>query len=243
MTAPYRVTRQGETHETELIYKFEEDVFHPEVPAAQNLADMMAVQVALNYGLSVRRLFLSADLTSMISGLFRIWPEIPPVRSTSRNFWNPIPCKRRGCDASHSQKESYLRAKPLFQGDDGRFKNLFSTRMEKQEGAASRYAVLSSGGKDSLLSYGLLNEMGLEVHPIFVNESGRHWFTALNAYRHFRDDIPFTSRVWTNSDRVFNWMLRHLPFIRKDLPMSVPMSIPFDCGPSPCLSSALCPYS
>jgi hypothetical protein len=33
LTAPYRVTRKGETHETELIYKFEEDVFHPELPA------------------------------------------------------------------------------------------------------------------------------------------------------------------------------------------------------------------
>ncbi len=80
----------------------------------------------------------------------------------------------------------------------------------------SRHAVLSSGGKESLLSFGLLDELGYETHPIFVNESGRHWFTALNAYRHFEREIPNTSRVWTSSDRVFNWMLRHLPFIRPD---------------------------
>ena len=58
--------------------------------------------------------------------------------------------------------------------------------------------------------------MGFEVHPIFINESGRHWFTALNAYRHFVARIPLTSRVWTNSDRIFSWMLRHFPFIRGD---------------------------
>ena len=58
--------------------------------------------------------------------------------------------------------------------------------------------------------------MGREVHPIFVNESGRHWFTALNAYRHFRDSIPNTARVWVNADRFFSWMLRRMPFIRKD---------------------------
>ena len=66
------------------------------------------------------------------------------------------------------------------------------------------------------MSYGLLNEIGREVHPIFVNESGRHWFTALNAYRHFKDNIPNTARVWVNSDRLFSWMLRRMPFIRKD---------------------------
>ena len=61
-----------------------------------------------------------------------------------------------------------------------------------------------------------MHEIGREVHPIFVNESGRHWFTALNAYRHFKDNIPNTARVWVNSDRLFSWMLQHMPFIRKD---------------------------
>ena len=93
-----------------------------------------------------------------------------------------------------------------------------------------RYGVLSSGGKDSLLSFGLLREAidgakGLtpaearapgDVHPIFVNESGRHWFTAVNAYRAFKSSFPNTARVWVNSDRLFNWMLRQMPFIRKD---------------------------
>ena len=76
--------------------------------------------------------------------------------------------------------------------------------------------MLSSGGKDSLLTYGLLREIGVEVHPLYVNESGRHWFTALNAYRYFAAHVPNTARVWTNSDRLFTWMLRQLPFVRKD---------------------------
>jgi hypothetical protein len=67
-----------------------------------------------------------------------------------------------------------------------------------------------------LLSFGLLEEMGRDVHPIFVNESGRHWFTALNAYRHFRDHVANTARVWVNADRFFNWMLRRMPFIRNN---------------------------
>jgi hypothetical protein len=76
--------------------------------------------------------------------------------------------------------------------------------------------VLSSGGKDSLASYGLLRELGLHPQPVFVNESGRHWFTALNAYRGLRASDPATSRVWTNADRLFSWMTRRLPFVRPD---------------------------
>ena len=51
LTVPYSVTRKGRTDTQALIYKFEEDVFAPDDPGALNLASMMSVQVALNYGL------------------------------------------------------------------------------------------------------------------------------------------------------------------------------------------------
>jgi hypothetical protein len=74
---------------------------------------------------------------------------------------------------------------------------------------------LSSGGKDSLLTYGLVQEIG-EAHPVFINESGRHWFTAVNAHRHFKATEPNTRKPWCNSDRIFNWMVRQMPFIKED---------------------------
>ncbi|MDD5778014.1 MAG: hypothetical protein PHU95_01000 [Candidatus Thermoplasmatota archaeon] len=76
--------------------------------------------------------------------------------------------------------------------------------------------VLSSGGKESLLTYGLLQEMGAETHPLYVNESGGHWRTALVAYRHHRSRQPHTARVWTNVDRFYTFMLDHLACIRAD---------------------------
>jgi hypothetical protein len=76
--------------------------------------------------------------------------------------------------------------------------------------------VLSSGGKESLLSYALLDEIGSEVYPFYVNESGGHWRTAIPAYRHHLETNPRTQRIWTNVDRFYNFMLDHLPFIRSD---------------------------
>ena len=76
--------------------------------------------------------------------------------------------------------------------------------------------VLSSGGKESLLTYAMLKEIGAEVHPLYVNESGGHWRTALPAYRQFKAIDPNTARVWTNVDRFYTFMLDNMRIIRKD---------------------------
>ena len=58
--------------------------------------------------------------------------------------------------------------------------------------------VLSSGGKESLLTYALLSEVGADVYPLYVNESGGHWRPALPAYRYHKEADPNTRRIWTN---------------------------------------------
>jgi hypothetical protein len=76
--------------------------------------------------------------------------------------------------------------------------------------------VLSSGGKESLLTYAMLKEIGAKVYPLYVNESGGHWRTALPAFRHHAKVEPNTCRVWLNVDRLYTFMLDHLRIIRPD---------------------------
>jgi hypothetical protein len=108
------------------------------------------------------------------------------------------------------RRKSYVRARLVYRksGDAGGLKKI-SWPVDPH-----RHAVLSSGGKESLLSYCLLRERGQEVHPVYVTESGRHWYTALNAYRHFSGRLPFTAKVWTNVDRVMCFIERRLSFVR-----------------------------
>jgi hypothetical protein len=80
----------------------------------------------------------------------------------------------------------------------------------------SKSGVLSSGGKDSLLTYGLLKELGSTIYPLYINESGGHWKTALTAYQYHKKTESHTQRVWTNVDRFYSFMLDHLRFIRPD---------------------------
>ncbi len=207
---PHRVIAGRRSDARDLVFKYAEDVFDPGDASCVNLASMIGAQVALNYGLFCREIVFKG----IYDASDRKFIE-EAMRNTAREILvkkilepNPFLLEEaRGLPAvKHEQMASRISFEgPQEVGAEGSWRS-----------STARHAVLSSGGKDSLLSYGLLAEAGREVHPLFVNESGRHWYTALNAFRHFEAGIPGTSRVWTTSDRMFSWMLGHLPFIRKD---------------------------
>lgn len=210
VTATYRVTVGGETHSKDYEYRYNETVFDPADAADRNLAAMMMAQPALNYGLFCREIVLHGmldrhDRRFLAKYAAHTAREIYVDKFLTANPFLTGPA----ASLPALRLETYLQAKLLFPDDSEKVAASWDT-------SPDRVAVLSSGGKDSLLTYGLLNEIGTEVHPLFVNESGRHWFTALNAWRHFEVQVPRSARVWTNSDRLFVWMLSHLPFVRKN---------------------------
>ncbi len=218
LTAPYAITTGNDVDTFELIYRFQEPVFDPMDAVAQNLAVMIAVQAALNYGLFCRKLIFHGPFDEPDRRFLRTMAENTAREIYVKKFLEPNAFLIGPAKAIPAQKmQRYCTARIEFpdmpRGGTAPNWSLWATH-------ADRYAVLSSGGKDSLLTYGIMAEVvestGGQVHPIFVNESGRHWFTALNAYRHFEVQVPHTARVWVNSDRLFNWMLRHMPFVRKD---------------------------
>jgi creatinine amidohydrolase/Fe(II)-dependent formamide hydrolase-like protein len=214
LRAPYRLFAGGKEEVTEFVYRYEEDVFDPDDSDSINLASVMAAQVAINYGLFCREVVYNGRY----EGIDRRF-IIDMMQNTAREiyvkkFLEPNPFLVGGAAALPAVKApNYVRASIDFReagsGAAGTGWKFMPTKRD-------RCAILSSGGKDSLLSFGLMSEVGSEVHPIFVNESGRHWFTALNAYRHFRESYPNTARVWVNSDRVFAWFLKRFPFVRQD---------------------------
>jgi creatinine amidohydrolase/Fe(II)-dependent formamide hydrolase-like protein len=220
LTASYLVVQGRKKDTFELIYRYEEEVFPSGDPDCLNMGAMIAAQVAMNYGLFCREIVFrgpydATDRKFILEMMENTAREIYVKKFLEPNPFLIGPASRLPV----VKKKSYMRAKVSFSGD-----GKVSPKNDKNAGQGipawdterSRHAVLSSGGKDSLTSFGLLRELGREVHPIFVNESGRHWFTALNAFRYFSKNFPETARVWTNADRLFNWMLRHFPFVRQD---------------------------
>ncbi len=214
LVAPYRLTWDGKTEQTELIYSYEETVFAPAEAESRNLADMIAAQVALNYGLFCRSIVFHGTYDEIDRRFLRDMAENTAREIYVNKFLEPNAfLVGPAAQMPAVKKQKYLAATleiPLA------LTAKTKPKWQLWPGDKGRHCILSSGGKDSLLSFGLINEIGSEVHPIFVNESGRHWFTALNAYRHFKEHVPHTARVWVNSDRLFAWMLARMAFIRKN---------------------------
>ena len=213
LSAPYRVFQGQEVYDTQLIYSYDEPVFTAGDGESENLAAVIAVQAAINYGLFCKKMIFygpydEADRNFLRAVLDNTAKEILVNKLLTAN---PFILHQDTLLAAHSRGDVLGAPRILpgcleFAGPD-------AVQARPWPGRRDKYCVLSSGGKDSLLSYGLLAEMGVETMPVFVNESGRHWYTALNAYRYFREHVANTRRVWTNADRLFAWMLRRIPFI------------------------------
>ena len=203
----------GEDSAFELIYSYDKAYFNKKDPEDVNLASMMLAQVALNYGLFFETIEFDGlyDKTDQqfIKGMMENTSrEILTNKLLIANEFLKPPFDNLKAE----KRERYTQANIVF--TNTRFEDL-KLHKTKDETDPDKYAILSSGGKDSLLTYGMIKEIG-EPYPVFINEAGRHWFTAVNAHRYYKGIEPNTSKPWCNSDRLFNWMLKQFPFIKEN---------------------------
>ncbi len=200
---------KAKKHNFSLIFRCEEPIISEDLPLVR-LASVMPV---LNYGLfskEIRLMFPVSDSDiSLLNDLLEVF---------SRDiFVNKLVRKKNPYILPHflplEGEVTNENARPLA-------KIIFSALIEDapiSKGSDNNSCgVLSSGGKESLLTYAMLKEIGAEVHPLFVNESGGHWRTALTSYCQFVKNEPNTERVWTNVDRFYTFMLDHMRIIRSD---------------------------
>jgi creatinine amidohydrolase/Fe(II)-dependent formamide hydrolase-like protein len=209
---PYTVESNNNSDTFELIYKYEENVFDPKNENDLDLAAMIGAQVSLNYGLFFDQIHFNNAFDKSDQTFLKEMMDNTSREIYVKKFLEPNPfLKGAVANLPVIKANSYTNAKLHFLEE-----KKFNPTKEEWAVNKSSIAVLSSGGKDSLLSFGFLSELNYSVHPIFINESGRHWYTALNAYRYLKNNHESTTKIWTNADRLFVWMLRHFPFIRKD---------------------------
>jgi len=199
----------GEQHLFHLRFKYEEPLSQKQL-ALLRLASVMPL---LNYGLFTREIRLEWQISeadfSLLNDLLDVFSKDIFINKLVRRRNPYVLSQFIPSDAEMSEANARPMAKIVA-------KNLVEDVPVSSELNENSCGVLSSGGKESLLTYGMLKEIGAEVHPLYVNESGGHWRTALPAYRQFRDSDPNTARVWTNVDRFYTFMLDQMRIIRKD---------------------------
>jgi hypothetical protein len=199
----------GKTHRFILKIKYEEPIQDSHLP----LLRMAFCMPLLNYGLFCEKFILHF---SLCESDFRLLNDLN--RTFSRDIFVNKILRRRA---------NYILPEYLPHEDTVRYQDSNPQAVIKPESVipdlilaqgmdGQRCGVLSSGGKESLLSYAILDDIGADVYPLYVNESGGHWRPALPAFRHHKKACLNTQRMWTNVDRFYNFMLDHLPFIRSD---------------------------
>lgn len=196
------VSGGGSTREFELIFSYGE-----RIEADMNTAGLILTMPAINFTLFSRRLVL--DFPASDQDLKYIG-EL--VRTNNREVFINKLARRR-----------YEFFKPEFVPTDADITAdnidgitiLERTEIMEEHGrtglsGSGGVAVLSSGGKESLLSFGMLRESGADTHAYFFNESGGHWRTARTSYLGYSEMFENVHRVWSNVDRFYRFLIREL---------------------------------
>jgi len=192
-----------------LILRYQNQINDSDLP----LLRMAFIMPLLNYGLFSKSFKLNFPISKidkkLVEELNRIFSRdifVNKILRRRANYILPEYLPKEE-DVNRGNANPKAKIEPLEVYDD----KIISTGLDNNS-----CGVLSSGGKESLFTYGLLKEIGCRVYPLYVNESGGHWRTALPGYRYHKESEPNTQRVWTNVDRFYVFMLDNLKFIRRD---------------------------
>lgn len=208
------VDRRGRRSPLKLHYKFPAPLYADANEAMRGHARLHHSIAALNYGLFCERIVYEFPLTARDLAYLREMEDATAREQYLTRFVrdepHPLILPRFHVTPDAFEPEAVARVAKL--ETDGTSEEAPRDRSADTE----RYAVLSSGGKESLLTYGILRELGEEVFPVYVNESGRHWHTALMAHRLHERTEPRTRRIWSSIDRLYVGANRLLPCVRPD---------------------------
>lgn len=204
----YILEKDGKRVSCELRNKYEDSI---EGDNAQRYANLTCGISAINYGLYTREIVFEFDLGPQE---FRFFDDMLKKMSieifVSRFHQDPLFIKPEYAVAEPDVTLANASCKAKLSAGSGRDLSGFDTDPDK-------IVVLSSGGKESLLCYGLLKEAGMTVYPVYINESGGHWRTAITAYRSFKQHDIRTRRIWTNADRLWAFIVRNSPLVETNI--------------------------
>lgn len=208
------VARDGRETTLDLRWKFDRPLYADASPAMRNHARVHHAVPALNYGLFCDRIVFEGPLAAADLDYLRRMEDATAREQYLTRFALPEP---------HVLIKPEYHV-PVEDFEPGAVEDVADLVADVEDAPPpdarrpdpERFAVLSSGGKESLFTYGLLRELGRDASPVYVNESGRHWHTAVMAYRHHAATEPRTRRLWTTVDRLYVGANRILPCVRPD---------------------------
>jgi len=170
VVAPYTLTTDAGVSSAKLIYRYEHNVFDPSDQVDRNLASMIVSQLALNYGLFAREICFDGLYDETDRQFLREMAENTAREITVKKLLEENPFLRGpAAQLPTVNRDRYSWATLSFTDSAGGAPATRTVESKQWSDDPSRHAILSSGGKESLLTLGILNELGRQTYPIFIN--------------------------------------------------------------------------
>ncbi|MCL4341433.1 MAG: metal-binding protein [Candidatus Thermoplasmatota archaeon] len=195
-------------HSFEMIFTYSENI-----SVDENIAGLIITMPVINFAYFSKEIILNYPVSPADRVVIEEWTKV----NNREVFINQI-CRRRYefFNPEYIPDSSDITPENSY----GITKISFPVSMEekrKTETNPDGVGILSSGGKESLLSSGIFSEIGTDTYHIFYNESGAHWLPAKTAYDHMISSGKKAEKVWSNTDRFYRFGLRLLPCIDMDV--------------------------
>ncbi|MCA6214775.1 hypothetical protein GQS78_11100 [Thermococcus bergensis] len=199
ISSVYTISIDGNEEKFRLIHTYKE-----KIPRNEVFAKLMVITPAINYALFTPEISFNFSLDPRDLQFFRDMMEL----TANDILVNRIYRRTGFVREEFIPKE--IKPQPLAK--------IVPERVEEEDVKLTpdynKCAIMLSGGKESLLTYGLMKEIGCEVYPFFFNESGGHWKVALTAYKWFKEHEPNTKKVWSNVDRLYTFIEKHMKILQ-----------------------------
>lgn len=193
-------------------FSFEEIFsYNQKITNNENLSGLAMAGSAINFSFFTRELILDFPVTRNDIDFLKEMIRINNVEV----FVNSI-CRRR----YEFFKRQYLPSEEEINPHTAEgetvivAENIKENEQEEVKGKGS-VMISSSGGKESLLSMGIMRQMNYDIKPFFYNESGAHWLPAKTSYYYFKNMGLDVMKVWSNTDRYYKKTLRNMEIMDK----------------------------
>ena len=189
-----------------LMYHYDHDV-----DLNRNLSGLMGISAVINYALFTGKIELNFPTSETDLEFIKEMIQI----NNREVFINRL-CRIR----YPFFKEEYLpqndEINEMNSNGDTQLVPLESCVNHYETGARAFPAILSSGGKESLLTFGLLREIDSGSIAYYFNESGGHWKAAKHSHEKMKG-VFRTAKVWSNVDRFYGWMNRKMKILDPEI--------------------------
>ncbi|TNE47507.1 MAG: creatininase family protein [Deltaproteobacteria bacterium] len=215
LSVPYRVVTQGSRFSNaEFLLEYEEDVFDVDDPTSMNLASLIAIQPALNYAMFANTVIFRGHFDNHDRRMIRNQGETIAREVYINRLVEPNPFLKPELEGWIAPTKKNLLRTDLQVTGGNREPYI---QWDQWVSSRDRHAVIVDGSRGSLLSLGILRELGCPTFALLVRTQtdkpslDNELYSTLKE-RSQRDVLS----VQTNLEDLYGWFLSLIPTLRSE---------------------------